>query len=59
MRNSRFYDMLQFKTVYILCNHVPLAQALELAAACTIGPSLDVDADPMLRSHIFSHFRVS
>lgn len=34
-------------------------QVLELAAACTLGPSLDVDTDAEMRSLIFSHFRVS
>ena len=34
-------------------------QVLEMAAACTLGPSLDVDTDAEMRSLIFSHFRVS
>ncbi|CAM9257348.1 unnamed protein product, partial [Hapterophycus canaliculatus] len=33
------------------------SKALELAAACTIGLSLDVDTDSEMRSLIFSHFR--
>lgn len=32
---------------------------LELAAACTIGASVDIDTDSEMRSLIFSHFRVS
>ncbi|CAM9114977.1 unnamed protein product, partial [Ectocarpus sp. 4 AP-2014] len=33
------------------------SKMLELAAACTIGASVDIDSDSEMRSLIFSHFR--